>query len=39
MPRAYSLGFLRERVVGSVASGEPCRAVAELVRRQCLRAS
>ena len=30
MPRAYSLD-LRERVVGLVASGEPCRAVAELV--------
>ena len=29
MPRAYSLD-LRERVVGLVASGEPCRAVAEL---------
>ena len=30
MPRAYSLD-LRERVVGLVASGEPCRAVAELI--------
>ena len=30
MPRAYSLD-LRERVVGLVASGEPCRAVAELL--------
>lgn len=29
MPRAYSLD-LRERVVGLVAGGEPCRAVAEL---------
>ena len=29
MPRAYSLD-LRERVVELVASGEPCRAVAEL---------
>ena len=29
MPRAYSLD-LRERVVALVASGEPCRAVAEL---------
>jgi transposase len=29
MPRAHSLD-LRERVVGLVASGEPCRAVAEL---------
>ena len=29
MPRAYSLD-LRERVVGLVTSGEPCRAVAEL---------
>jgi transposase len=28
MPRAYSLD-LRERVVGLVAGGEPCRAVAE----------
>jgi hypothetical protein len=29
MPRAYSLD-LRERVVGLVASGEPCRVVVDL---------